>query len=69
MDMTSNSPPSLQVREVLGMSEQLHGTLSTLTKEKDLLATSLRQEATYTRQLEEEKVDSNVPLPAIVEVI
>ena len=44
------------VRELLGMSEQLQDTLHSLAKEKDLLATSLRDEAGYTRQLEKEKV-------------
>ncbi len=45
-----------QVREILDMSEQLQGSLSTLNREKDLLATSLRQEAAYNQQLVEEKV-------------
>ena len=45
-----------QVKEILDVSEQLTGTLSTLNREKDLLTTSLRQEAAYNRQLEEEKV-------------
>lgn len=45
-----------QVREILDVSEQLQGSLSTLNREKDLLATSLRQEASYNKQLEEEKV-------------
>ena len=40
------------------MSEQLQVTLSMLVREKDLLAASLRQEATCNRQMESEKVPS-----------
>ena len=50
------SAKSESVHELLGMSEQLQGTLQTLAREKDLLATSLKEEAGYTRQLEQEKV-------------
>ena len=45
-----------KVQELLDYAEELQDTLGTLVKEKDLLTTSLRQEAEYTRQLEEEKV-------------
>ncbi len=45
-----------QVREILDVSEQLQGSLSTINREKDVLATSLRHEASYNKQLEEEKV-------------
>ena len=45
-----------KIQELLDYAEELQDTLGTLVKEKDLLTTSLRQEAEYTRQLEEEKV-------------
>ena len=48
---------------MLADSGRLEGTLSSLGSEKELLATSLRQEANYNKQLEEEKVqDLIIPL-------
>lgn len=44
-----------KIQELLDYAEELQDTLTTLVKEKDLLSTSLKQEAEYTRQLEEEK--------------
>ena len=44
-------PLGLQVCELLAVSEDLQNTLSSLAVEKDQLAFSLRQEASYNQQL------------------
>lgn len=44
----------------MGVGEELGGRLSSLAHEKDLLASSLRQEAQSNRQLAEEKVSERV---------
>ena len=51
----SLSVSSSQLNESLDECDRLHTEKAQLMKEKDLLATSLRQEAVYTRHLEEEK--------------
>ena len=48
-------PPFLQLEELLGLSERLQSTLTTLSKEKDLLECSLRQEVASNHQLALEK--------------
>ena len=48
-------PPPLQLEELLGLSERLQSTLTTLSKEKDLLECSLRQEVASNHQLTLEK--------------
>ena len=63
------SVPSSQLNESLDECDRLHNEKAQLMKEKDLLATSLRQEAVYTRHLEEEKAAEEGQLDELRQVV